>query len=248
MHVHSNYSFKEGASEAWDLILTAKQLGIYALAITDHDNVSGVMEFAQAAKELGIKPIIGIELTLARGLGEPPETEHDPGDRPHITLLAETAAGYRNISLLTTRAHIDAEERNDPHLDPALLADHTEGVICLSGCRRGEISSLVAANDIDAARHAASRYIEVFGRDNFFLELHQNLVKGDTGVNRGMAALGREPGVGTVGPNHGHDPVPGPPPWSTRNPEGVREVKGRRLYRLPDRANEVLTTDAVVGR
>ncbi|MCH7984855.1 MAG: PHP domain-containing protein, partial [Chloroflexi bacterium] len=204
MHVHSNYSFKEGASEAWDLLLTAKQLGIYALAITDHDNVSGVMEFAQAAKELGIKPIIGIELTLARGLGEPPETEHDPGDRPHITLLAETAAGYRNISLLTTRAHIDAEERNDPHLDPALLAEHAEGVICLSGCRRGEISSLVAANDIDAARHAASRYVEVFGRDNFFLELQQNLVKGDTGRNRGMAALGRELGVGTVGTNNVH--------------------------------------------
>ena len=69
LHCHSNYSFQEGASEAWDLLLTAKQLGIYALAITDHDNVSGVMEFAQAAKELGIKPIIGIELTLARGLG-----------------------------------------------------------------------------------------------------------------------------------------------------------------------------------
>ena len=66
LHAHSNYSFQEGASEAWYLLLTAKQLGLHALAITDHDNVSGVMEFAQAAKELGIKPIIGIELTLAR--------------------------------------------------------------------------------------------------------------------------------------------------------------------------------------
>ena len=204
MHCHSNYSFQEGASEAWDLLLTAKQLGIYALAITDHDNVSGVMDFAQAAKELGIKPIIGIELTLARGLGEPAETEHGPAERPHITLLAETAAGYRNISLLTTRAHIDAEERNDPHLDPALLAEHAEGVICLSGCRRGEISSLVAAGDIDSARHAASRYIEVFGRDNFFLELQQNLVMGDTARNRTMAALGRELKIGIVGTNNVH--------------------------------------------
>ena len=204
LHCHSNYSFQEGASEAWDLLLTAKQLGIYALAITDHDNVSGVMEFAQAAKELGIKPIIGIELTLARGLGEPAETEHDPAERPHITLLAETAAGYRNISLLTTRAHIDAEERNDPHLDPALLAEHADGVICLSGCRRGEISSLVAAGDIDSARNAASRCINVFGRDNFFFELQQNLVMGDTARNRGMAALGRDLGVGIVGTNNVH--------------------------------------------
>ncbi|MDP6666175.1 MAG: DNA polymerase III subunit alpha [Dehalococcoidia bacterium] len=204
LHAHSNYSFQEGASEAWDLLQTARQLGLYALAITDHDNVSGVMEFAQAAKELDIKPVIGIELTLARGLNEPPSTEHEPGERPHLTLLAETAAGYRNISLLTTRAHVDAEERNDPHLDPALLAEHAEGIICLSGCRRGEISSLVAAGDIDSARRAASRYIEAFGRDNFFFELQQNLVIGDTERNRGMAALGHELGVGIVGTNNVH--------------------------------------------
>ncbi|MDA1279194.1 MAG: DNA polymerase III subunit alpha [Chloroflexi bacterium] len=204
LHAHSNYSFQEGASEAWDLLLTAKQLGLYALAITDHDNVSGIMEFAQAAKELDIKPIIGIELTLARGLDEPPDTEHEPADRPHITLLAETAAGYRNISLLTTHAHVDAEERNDPHLDPALLATHAEGIICLSGCRRGEISSLVARGNIDSARHAASRYIEVFGRNNFFLELQQNLVIDDTLRNRGMAELGRDLQVGTVATNNVH--------------------------------------------
>ena len=125
LHAHSNYSFKEGAAEVWDLLLTAKQLGLYALAITDHDNVSGAMEFAQAAKELGIKPIIGVELTLARGLNESPEVEHEPINRPHITLLAETTVGYRNISLLITRAHIDAEKRNDPHLDPEILAEHT---------------------------------------------------------------------------------------------------------------------------
>lgn len=204
LHSHSNYSFQEGASEAWDLLATAKQLGLYALAITDHDNVSGIMEFAQAAKELGIKPIIGIELTLAHGLGEGPETEHDPVNRPHITLLAETTTGYRNISLLTTRAHIDAEERKDPQLDPALLAVHAEGVICLSGCRRGEISSLVEKGDIDSARRSASRYIEAFGKRNFFLELQQNLVMGDIERNRSMAALAVELGVGVVATNNVH--------------------------------------------
>ena len=103
LHAHSNYSFQEGASESWDLLLTAKQLGLHALAITDHNNVSGVMEFAQAAKELGIKPIIGIELTLARGLGEPDDTEYEPANRPHITLIAETAMGY-NCLLYTSDA------------------------------------------------------------------------------------------------------------------------------------------------
>jgi error-prone DNA polymerase len=204
LHAHSNYSFQEGASEAWDLLLTAKQLGLHALAITDHDNVSGVMEFAQAAKELGIKPIIGIELTLARGLGEPEGIEYEPADRPHITLLAETAVGYKNISLLTTRAHIDAEDRNDPHLDPALLADHAEGVICLSGCRRGEISKLVSNGDIASAQHTAQKYTEIYGKENFFLELQQNLVMGDVQRNRSMAAIARELRIGIVATNNAH--------------------------------------------
>jgi error-prone DNA polymerase len=204
LHAHSNYSFQEGASEAWDLLLTAKQLGLHALAITDHDNVSGVMEFAQAAKELGIKPIIGIELTLARGLGEPEGTEHEPADRPHITLLAETAIGYKNISLLTTRAHVDAEERNDPHLDPALLADHAEGVICLSGCRKGEISKLVTNGDFVSAQHAVKKYIEIYGKENFFLELQQNLVMGDVQRNRSMAAIAKDLEIGIVATNNAH--------------------------------------------
>lgn len=204
MHSHSNYSFQEGASEAWDLLLTAKQLGLHALAITDHDNVSGVMEFAQAAKELGIKPVIGIELTLARGLNESTDTQHEPADRPHITLLAETATGYRNISLLTTRAHVDAEERNDPQLDPSLLAEHAEGIICLSGCRQGEVSKLVVSGDIDSARNAASKYVEIFGKKNFFLELQQNLVMGDVQRNRYMAELASDLGVGVVATNNVH--------------------------------------------
>jgi len=204
LHAHSNYSFQEGASEAWDLLLTAKQLGLTALAITDHDNVSGVMEFAQAAKELGIKPIIGIELTFTHGLNEPSGTEHEPHERPHITLLAENATGYRNISLLTTSAHIDAEERNDPHLDPALLADHAEGVICLSGCRRGEISQLVTEGDIDSAQNAAHKYVKAFGKENFFLELQQNLVMGDVQRNRRMAAIAKDLQIGIVATNNAH--------------------------------------------
>jgi len=204
LHSHTNYSFQEGASEAWDLLQTAKELGIEALAITDHDNVSGAMEFAQAAKELGIKPIIGIELTLARGIDDPVDAQYKPSERPHITLLAENATGYKNISLLITRAHVDAGERNDPRLDPLLLADHSEGVICLSGCRRGEISTHLVSDDGVRARNVAVRYIEVFGRGNFFLELQQNLVMGDMARNRAMAVLGRELGIGIVATNNVH--------------------------------------------
>jgi len=190
LHCHSNYSFKEGASYTAELLVQAKKLGMEALAITDHDNLCGAMEFAQAARSVGIKAIIGVELTLASG--------------HHLTLLAENAEGYRNICRLTTRAHLDPAERNEPALDPALLASHAPGVICLSGCRKGEISSLVLKGDLEGARRVASRYREWFGPDHFFLELQQNLVLGDTLRNRLMAGLGGELGIGVVATNNVH--------------------------------------------
>ncbi|SVA79443.1 uncharacterized protein METZ01_LOCUS132297, partial [marine metagenome] len=162
------------------------------MAITDHDNITGAMEFSQAAKELGIKPIIGVEITLSHGLMEPSGTKHRPPDQPHITLLAETAVGYRNICLLTTRAHVDAEERKYPNLDPALLKNHSQGIICLSGCRQGEISRLVDNGDLKSARHAASKYLNIFGKEHFFMELQQNLVIGDLQRNQNMAKLAND--------------------------------------------------------
>jgi len=204
LHAHSNYSFQEGASEIWDLLLTAKNIGLEAMAITDHDNITGAMEFSQAAKELGIKPIIGVEITLSRGLGEPSGTKHLPPNQPHITLLAETAVGYRNICLLTTRAHVDAEERKYPNLDPTLLKNHSQGIICLSGCRQGEISILVDNDDLKSARHAASKYLNIFGKEHFFMELQQNLVIGDLQRNQNMAKLANDVGVGIVATNNVH--------------------------------------------
>lgn len=197
LHCHTNYSFKEGASEAWDLLVRAKKLGIHAIAITDHDNLCGAMEFSQMAGEIGIQAIIGVEVTLATpslsGLGG-----------HHVTLLAETAAGYSNICKLVSKAHMDPEERNQPALDPEYFAAHSEGVICLSGCRHSQISELLLHNDYDAAREVAQQYIEWFGRDNFFLELQQNLVRGDTYCNRQLASLGGELGIGVVATNNVH--------------------------------------------
>mgnify|MGYP003305283016 CR=1 FL=1 len=204
LHAHSNYSFQEGASEIWDLLLTAKNIGLKAMAITDHDNITGAMEFSQAAKELGIKPIIGVEITLSRGLSEPSGTKHLPPNQPHITLLAETAIGYKNICRLTTRAHVDAEERKYPNLDPIVLKKHSQGIICLSGCRQGEISRLVDNGDFESARHAASKYLNIFGKEYFFMELQQNLVMGDLQRNQNMAKLASDLGVGIVATNNVH--------------------------------------------
>jgi len=194
LHCHTSYSFKDGASSAAELLLRARDLGLAALAVTDHDNLCGAMEFAQAAKTAGIKPIIGVELALASG--------------HHVTLLAENAAGYRNICRLTTRAHMDPPERNQPALDPTLLASHAEGVICLSGCRNGEIASLADRGDLGAAREIARRYAGWFGEGNFFLELQQNLVRGDTARNRLLSRIGSELGIPTVATNNVHYHIP----------------------------------------
>jgi error-prone DNA polymerase len=195
LHCHSNYSFKEGASHTSELLIEAQALGMRTLAITDHDNMCGVMEFAQAAKGVGIKPIIGVEITLASG--------------HHLTLLAENAEGYKNICELTTRAHMDPPERPGPNgvlpaLDPSLLKDHAGGVICLSGCRHGEISELVLAGRLGEARRLAAQYRDWFSADNFFLELQQNLVLGDTERNRLMAGIGSDLGIPIVATNNAH--------------------------------------------
>ena len=197
MHCHTNYSFKEGASEGWDLLVRAHSFGIHALAITDHDNLCGAMEFAQSAKAVGIKAIIGAEATLstpsAGGMG-----------RHHVTLLARNATGYSNLCQLLTKAHMEPVERNQPALDPAHFAQHAEGLICLSGCRQGQLSELLLAGEYEAARSIAGQYAEWFGEDNYFLELQQNLVRGDTARNRLLARLGRDLGIGLAATNNVH--------------------------------------------
>ena len=190
LHCHTNYSFKEGASSIGELIGRASELGIEALAITDHDNLCGVMHFAQIARSVGIKPIIGVELTLTTG--------------GHITLLAQNRTGYRNICQLVTAAHMDAEDRLKPQLNPSQISAHTEGVICLSGCRSGELATLVDKGELAAARQMLRQYRDWFGTDNYFVELQQNLVRGDTSRNRVLANLAAQSGVGIVATNNVH--------------------------------------------
>src|SRR3990172_10460442 len=129
LHCHSCFSFREGASTPLELVLQARRLGYPALALTDHDGLAGAMEFAQTAKEWGVKSIIGAEMTLKDG--------------SHLTLLAETPRGYANLSRLLSGAHLSSP-RDRPALDPEALAGRTEGLIALSGCREGEVPRLVA--------------------------------------------------------------------------------------------------------
>ncbi|MCZ6788966.1 MAG: DNA polymerase III subunit alpha [Chloroflexi bacterium] len=189
LHCHSNYSFQEGASFIHELLPRAVDLGYPALAITDHDNLCGAMEFAKEARSLGVQPIIGAEVTLRGGY--------------HLTLLAETRQGYSNLCQLLSAARMTTDRR-EPELDPQFLPDHAKGLILLSGCRKGEVASLAQAGLLSEARDVAGQYVEWFGRENVYLELQQNLVHGDTQRNRRLIDLAQQMGVGVVATNNVH--------------------------------------------
>jgi len=189
LHCHSHWSLLDGASSIEELVLRARELGYEALAITDHDGLHGAMELAQTANAFGILPIIGAEVTLEGGF--------------HLTLLAETQEGYANLCRLLSHAHLNSP-RGQPALDPAVLAQHACGLIALSGCKKGEVLSLVAVGRYREAEAAARRYIRIFGRNNFFIELQQNLVYGDTPRIRALVKLAKRLKLGYVATNNVH--------------------------------------------
>ena len=188
LHLHTNYSFQEGASSIGEMVGQAASLGYQALALTDHDNLCGAVEFAEACHDAGIQPIIGCEITLLGGY--------------HLTLLSETRQGYGNLCWLISQAY--QEDRRKPALDPVLFEGHTEGLIALSGCRQGEVSSLLNEGRFTEARETASHYRGLFGESNYFLELQQHLVQGDTQRNRRLVNLAQELGVGVVATGNVH--------------------------------------------
>ncbi len=169
LHVHSHYSLLDGMAKIDDLISRAKELGMEALALTDHGTLYGAVEFFQKAKKVGIKPIIGCELYVASG----DMTDKTPGShnrRFHLTVLVKNKTGYKNLVQLITRANLEGFYYK-PRVDKNLLRQHSEGLICLSGCRNSEISQLLTTNQLEKAATAASEYQDIFGKDNFFIEL-----------------------------------------------------------------------------
>ena len=189
LHCHSCYSLREGASTPEELVLRARELGYDTLALTDHDGLYGAMAFAQTAKAFGIRPITGAEVTLKGG--------------HHLTLLCESQRGYANLCRLLTHAHL-SNKRGEPELDFETLSQHSGGLVALSGCKRGEVPSLVAAGQYREAEEAAHRYLVAFGRDNYWIELQNNLVYGDRDRNRALVDLAERLGVDCVATNNVH--------------------------------------------
>ena len=190
-----------------DMVGRAAELGQPAMALTDHGNVYAAIDFYKAAKSVDVKPIIGMEGYVAFGSRHERTAAEGAsgGSQPHITLLAENLAGYRNLLQLATKAHLEGFYYR-PRVDRELLAEHSEGVIVLSGCLSGELARdvLRMGGDIAAARETAGWYREVFG-DRYYLELmHHDHVPGQDTVNKAVCQLSDEMGIDLVVTNDCH--------------------------------------------
>src|SRR5213592_60932 len=172
LHCHSAYSFLDGASPPDELLAAAHHLGYPALALTDRNGIYGTMTFAQAAKSLGLQAITGAEVTLTDG--------------SHLVLLAETPQGYTNLCRLLTETHLGAE-RLDPRLPLSAIEARHDGLIILSGSRRdGLLPRTLETEGLRAAGKLAHRCKEMFGKEQFFVEIQRNRVRGDLAVSRSL--------------------------------------------------------------
>ncbi len=201
LHAHSCWSLREGASSSDEMVDRAVALGYRAMAITDHDNLYGAMEYARAAQERGLRPITGCELTVRHDGGESDETSH-------LTVLAESVAGYRNLCRLLSKAY-GTYGKDAPQVELEWLAEHREGLVVLSGCGNGELSRLLTAEggghrDMRSAIHRAGEFRDIFGRDNFFVELQHHDVFGDSQRVAALAEVAEHAGLDVVATNNAH--------------------------------------------
>jgi DNA polymerase-3 subunit alpha len=202
LHVHSEYSLLDGFSNIKKLVARAQQMGMPALALTDHGTMFGVIDFFNAARKAGIKPIIGVESYLAaRGMAvRDPQVDKKS---THILLLAENQAGYQNLLQLASAAQLDGFYYY-PRIDHELLAAHSEGLICSSGCMSAEVPRLLAEGNVEAARRQLDWYFDTFGRDNFYLELQSHDIPELDRINRQLVELGRRYDAQFVATNDVH--------------------------------------------
>ena len=202
LHVHTEYSLLDGAARIPSLVKAAAEMGMPALAITDHGSMYGVIDFYRAAHKAGVKPILGCEVYVAT------RTRHDrsPGvdaDQYHLVLLAENDLGYRNLLKLVSRAHLEGFYYK-PRVDMELLQEYHQGLIALSGCVAGQIPVLLLRDDWTGARETAANLRDLFGRDNFFIELQDHNLTEQKKVNPRLVQLAKELEIPLVATNDLH--------------------------------------------
>ena len=205
LHVHTQFSLLDGSSKITEIVKRAKELNMDSLAITDHGVMYGVIDFYRAAKDAGIKPILGCEVYVAPGsrFDKEPVTSGSDDRYYHLVLLAENNTGYHNLMKIVSKGFVDGFYYK-PRVDLEVLKEYSEGVIALSACLAGEVQRLLARDFYEEAVKAALKYEEIFGKGNFFLELQDHGISMQQKVNADLIRMSRETGIELVATNDVH--------------------------------------------
>nr|WP_277350793.1 DNA polymerase III subunit alpha [Rhodococcus sp. HNM0569] len=216
MHNHTEYSMLDGAAKVGPLFQEAERLGMTAVGMTDHGNMYGASEFYNTAKKQGIKPIIGIEAYVAPESrfstkrvkwGDPSQKSDDvsgSGAYTHMTMVAENATGLRNLFKLSSLASIEGQLGKWARMDEELIAHHHEGIIATTGCPSGEIQTRLRLGHDREALEAAAKWQEIWGKDNFFLELMDHGLSIERRVREGLLNIGKQLGIPPLATNDCH--------------------------------------------
>ena len=204
LHVHSQYSLLDGAIRMKQLVKKAAGFGMPSIALTDHGVLFGAVEFYQEAEKAGVKPIIGCEAYVAPGSMLDRKTSNGGKDAAHhLTLLAADDEGYRNLVKITSAAHLEGFYYK-PRVDREFLAAHSRGIIALSGCLKGEVNCALTEGKQDAALAHAAAYRDIFGRENFFIELADHGIEQQRRNRSGLISVAGDLGLGLVATNDVH--------------------------------------------
>lgn len=202
LHLHTEFSLLDGMARIDKLIPRVKELGMDAVAITDHGVMFGVVDFYKKCKDFGVKPIIGCEVYVAARTRFDKDADKDKQSN-HLVLLAENKEGYKNLVKIVSRSHTEGFYYK-PRVDKALLQEHSDGIIALSACLAGKVQSLLLAGDYEGARREAEEYREIFGNENFFLEMQDQGLEEEARVNPLLVKLSKETGIPLVATNDVH--------------------------------------------
>jgi DNA polymerase III subunit alpha len=202
LHCHTEYSLLDGAIRTGELVGRASELGMPAVAITDHGNMHGAVEFYQKAKAAGVRPILGMEAYVSpRPIAERPGNNRD--NYHHMTLLAADNGGYGNLVKLSSIGHLEGFYYK-PRIDREIIAAHARGIIALSGCLHSDLNAKILAGDTAGARDLAATWREIFGPDNYFIELHDHGMDAQRRCNPVLVDIAKELGLGIVAANDAH--------------------------------------------
>ncbi|MFR3728325.1 DNA polymerase III subunit alpha [Lacrimispora sp.] len=203
LHVHTEYSLLDGSSKIKELVHRVKELGMDSVAITDHGVMYGVIDFYRAAREAEVKPIIGCEVYVTSGSRFDRENVSGEDRYYHLVLLAENNQGYQNLMKIVSKGFVDGFYYK-PRVDYEVLQEYHEGIIALSACLAGEVQRFISRGMYEQGKAAALHYQEIFGKNNFFLELQDHGIPAQKTVNQGLLRMSEETGIELVATNDIH--------------------------------------------